>query len=147
MYSLSFAADNPAAFGQAGPRVQWFENSRRAVDTQRQRCREMASQFKTLGENRWGLAPCVFRNNYLVHEVRPNIVDRDSLQGGVTAPYAAGAAIMFAPRESVAALREFRSLRDSKSELVAWRDPAHGGYGFVDSFSLDPPCGQNETLG
>jgi hypothetical protein len=47
----------------------------------------------------------------------------------------------------MAALHEYRSLRDDKSELVAWHDPARGGYGFVDSFSLDPPRGQNETLG
>jgi hypothetical protein len=145
--SRSFAPDNPASFGQPGPRVQWSENSRRAVVTQRQRCREMAGELKTLGENRWGLAPCVFRDNYLVQEVRPNIVNRDSWQAGVTAPYAAGAAIMFAPRECMAALHEYRSLRDSKSQPVAWHDPAHGGYGFVDSFSLDPCYGQKETLG
>jgi hypothetical protein len=145
--SRSFAPDNPAAFGQAGPGVQWFENSRRAVVTHRARCQDMAKQFKTLGEHRWGMAPCAFRDSYLVQDVRPNIVDKDSWLGGVTAPYAAGAAIMFAPRESMAALREFRSLRDSKSELVAWRDPAHGGYGFADSISLDPPYGDKETIG
>ena len=143
----TFAADNPAAFGADETPVQWFENSRRAVLTHRSRCHEVASRFNTLGENRWGLAPCSFRNDYLVHEIRPNITDQDIWLDGVTAPYAAGAAIMFAPRECMAALHEFRLLRDSKSNPVAWRDPSLGGYGFVDSFSLDPPHGQNETLG
>ena len=90
------AADDPAAFGEAGPAVDWFENSRRAVLTQRQRCIEEASQFPTLGENRWGLAPCGFKDKYLVHEVRPNICDHDSWCDGVVPPYAAGSAIMFA---------------------------------------------------
>ena len=143
----AYAADNPDDFGEDGPSVQWFENSRRAVLTHRDRCREASSRFNTLGENRWGLAPCSFRSNYLVHEVRPNISDRDIWLDGVTAPYAAGAAIMFAPRECMAALREYRSLRDSNSRPVAWHDPKLGGYGFVDSFSLNPPQGQNETLG
>jgi hypothetical protein len=143
----SFAVDDPAAFGEDGPGVQWFENSRRAVLTHRDRCQEAASRYKTLGEDRWGLAPCAFRNDYLVHEVQPNITNRDVWFGGVTAPYAAGAAIMFAPRESLAALREYRTLQDDKSRPVAWHDPADGGYGFVDSFSLDPPRGQLETLG
>ena len=141
------AADNPSAFGESGPGVQWFENSRRAVLTHRDRCQEASARFSTLGNNRWGLAPCSFRGDYLVHEVRPNIADKDVWLEGVTAPYAAGAAIMFAPSECMAALHEFRSLQDSKARPVAWKDPKDGGYGFVDSFSLDPPHGQNETLG
>jgi hypothetical protein len=143
----SYPADNPGLFGEDGPAVQWWENSRRAVVTHRERCREAASRFSTLGENRWGLAPCSFRDDYLVHEVRPNIADKDTWLDGVTAPYAAGSSIMFAPRDCMAALREYRTLRDAKSKPVAWQDPEDGGYGFVDSFSLDPPHGQNETLG
>jgi hypothetical protein len=143
----SFPADKPALFGEDGPAVQWAENSRRAVLTQRKRCREAANRFSTLGENRWGLAPCSFGDDYLVHEVRPNIADKDTWFGGVTAPYAAGSAIMFAPGECMAALREYRMLRDTKSKPVAWKDPQAGGYGFVDSFSLDPPHGHNEVLG
>jgi hypothetical protein len=141
------AADDPAARGGEGPPVDWFENSRRAVLTQRQRCIEASREFPTLGENRWGLAPCAFRDKYLVHELRPNVDDKDDWQSGVVPPYAAGSAIMFAPRESLAALREFKSLRDSNGQPVAWRDPAKGGYAFVDSFSLAPPYGQNENLG
>jgi len=143
----SFPADNPALFGEEGPAVHWAENSRRAVLTQRERCREAASRFSTLGENRWGMAPCSFGNDYLVHEVRPNIADKDTWFDGVTAPYAAGSAIMFAPRECMAALHEYRTLRDAQSKPVAWQDPQEGGYGFVDSFSLDPPRGHNEVLG
>jgi hypothetical protein len=142
-----FAADNPAAHGGQGPSVDWFENSRRAVLTQRKRCIEASQDFPTLGESRWGLAPCGFRDKYLVHEVQPNIEGKDDWENGVVPPYAAGSAIMFAPAESIAALREYKSLRLPSGAPLAWRDPDHGGYAFVDSFSLAPPFGQDENFG
>ena len=141
------AADDPHAFAVSGPSVDWFENSRRAVQTHRARCIEASRQFPTLSENRWGLAPCAFRDHYLVHEVRPNIDDKDDWQDGVVPPYAAGSAIMFAPTESIAALREYKSLPGRDGKPLAWRDPDRGGYAFVDSFSLAPPYGQDENLG
>ncbi|MBW8885424.1 MAG: hypothetical protein JF612_11785, partial [Planctomycetia bacterium] len=140
-------ADDPSAFGEHGPRVDWFENSRRAVLTQRRRCIDASRQFPTLGENRWGLAPCAFRGKYLVHDIRPNISDKENWLGGVVPPYAAGSAIMFTPRESVAALSEYKSLRLPNGDPLAWRDPAKGGYAFVDSFSLNRPFGFDENLG
>jgi hypothetical protein len=140
-------ADDPSMFGVKGPSVDWFENSRRAVLTQRARCIEASREFPTLAENRWGLAPCAFRDKYLVHEVRPNINDKDDWQNGVVPPYAAGSAIMFTPTESLAALHEYKALTDRDGKPLAWRDPDRGGYAFVDSFSLAPPYGQDENLG
>jgi hypothetical protein len=54
---------------------------------------------------------------------------------------------MFTPRESLAALREYRNLEGPDGKPLAWRDPEKGGYGFVDSFSLDPPHAHEEQLG
>ena len=141
------AADDPAAFGVDEPAIDWFENSRRAVLTHRARCIEASRKYPTLGANRWGLAPCTYRNDYLVHEVRPNISDKDGWYNGVVSPYAAGAAIRFAPQESLAALREYMALKNKQGRPLVWRDPAQGGYGFVDSFSLDPPFAHEEYLG
>jgi hypothetical protein len=141
------ASDNPAAFDLDGPAVDWFENSRRAVLTHRQRCVEASREYPTLGENRWGLAPCGFRDQYLVHEVRPNLSDNDAWHDGVVPPYAAGSAIMFTPVESMAALREYKSLKGPDGNPLAWRDPEKGGYAFVDSFSLEPPYGHEENFG
>jgi hypothetical protein len=62
-------------------------------------------------------------------------------------PYAAGSAITFAPAESLAAMREYRGLKDRHGQPLVWRDPDQDGYGFVDSFHLDPPYGQEEYLG
>lgn len=140
-------ADQPSAFGVAGPSVDWFENSRRAALTHRARCIEASRQFPTLAENRWGLAPCTFRDKYLVHEVQPNISKKDEWYDGVVPPYGAGSAIMFTPVESLAALREYRSLTGKDGKPLVWRDPAEGGYGLVDSFHLDPPYGHDEYLG
>ena len=125
-----------------GSRIRAAQCSRIASGALKQ-----AVKFPTLGENRWGLAPCAFRDKYLVHEVRPNINDQDVWHDGVVPPYAAGSAIMFTPTESLAALREYKSLRGPDDQPLAWRDPAQGGYAFVDSFSLAPPYGQDENLG
>ncbi len=141
------AADNPRALGVEAPAVDWFENSRRAVLTHRQRCIDVSDQHPTLGENRWGLAPCAFRDHYFVHEVQPSIHGEDQWYDGVVPPYAAGSAIMFAPAEGLAALREYMSLTDADGQPLVWRDPAEGGYGFVDSFHLDPPYGHDDNLG
>jgi hypothetical protein len=54
---------------------------------------------------------------------------------------------MFTPAESLAALKEFRALVGPDGQPLAWRDPAKGGYGFVDSFSLEPPYGHDDNLG
>jgi hypothetical protein len=141
------AADDPEKFGEAGPAVDWFENSRRATLTHRARCIEASDKYPTLGENRWGLAPCSYRDDYFVHEVRPNLSDRDEWYHGVLPPYGAGSAIMFTPAESLAALKEYRSLQGPDGKPLAWRDPAEGGFGFVDSFTLEPPFGQDDHLG
>lgn len=149
----SLAADEPAKFGVDAPRVDWFENSRRAVLTHRRRCIEAAGRFPTLAIDRWGLSPCMGydendRVNYLVPDLRPSLFDRDVWHRGVVAPYAAGSAIMFTPAESLAALRAFRSLADEHGQPLVWRDPAAGGYGFADSFRLDPPrvCDDNVAI-
>lgn len=130
-------ADDPSRFGVDGPRVDWFENSRRAVLTHRRRCVEQAKRFKTLAASRWGLSACSARDGYIVPEVRPNICDHDAWFEGTVAPYAAVSAIMFTPQESLAAIRAFRSLKAKDGKPLVWRDPEAAGYGFVDSFNLD----------
>lgn len=137
-----FAADDPSKFGVENPRVDWFENSRRATLTHRQRCIEAQNRFATLAVDRWGFAPCTGldaqgKDSYLVQALQPNIVGEDVWDGGTVAPYAAGSAIPFTPDESMAALRAYRALKDEHGEPLVWRDPAKGGSGLADSFNLD----------
>ncbi len=129
-------ADDPTAFGVDGPRVDWFENSRRAVLTQRARAGRSGACPTELGEHAWGLSACDGPEGYLVPEVMPNLCGKDEWGGCTLAPYAAGASIMFAPQESLAALRAFRTLRTRDGRRV-WRGPDEGGYGFADAFCLN----------
>ncbi len=138
----SMGADNPAEFGVDQPRIDWFENSYRAMLTHRQRCIEKSDEFKTLGPNSWGLSPAADVNEdgtigYIVQSVRPNIEEKDNFCGGTVTPYAAGSAIMFMPELSLQALRHFRNLKDKEGNYVVWRDLDEGGYGLLDSFNLD----------
>lgn len=137
-----FGTDDPYAFGVEQTPVDWFENSRRALLTHRQRCVESADQFKTFSENRWGMSPAADINHegkigYIVQSIRPSMEDRDNFCGGTVTPYAAGSAIMFTPKHSLAALRAFRNLKDSDGNYVVWRAFDEGGYGLLDSFNLD----------
>lgn len=143
----SLGADDPTAFGVDAPRVDWFENSRRATITQRMRCIELSSQYRTFAEDRWGVSPSSGRDGYLVPEIRPNLRDEEHLFEGTIAPYAAASAIMFTPRESLEAIRAYRSLKGPDGNPFVWRDPADGGYGFVDSFNLDQNYAHDDYLG
>jgi hypothetical protein len=143
----ALGADEPARLGVDAPRVDWFENSRRAVLTQRRRCIEEGRRFKTLSEDRWGLSACAGRDGYIVPEVRPNEIDQDQWYSGTVAPYAAATAIIVAPRESVAAIRAMRHLKGRDGKPFVWRDPAEGGYGFVDSFNLDQEFASDDYVG
>lgn len=131
----ALGADDPRRCDITAPRVDWHENSRRAVLTHRARCLEQKDCGALLAEG-WGLSACVGRDGYIVPQVRPNLSDQDEWFDCTIAPYAAGSAIMFAPQESMAALRAFRALRDDAGAPLVWRDPNDGGYGFVDAFSL-----------
>ena len=143
----AFQADDPGRFGIDGPRVDWFENTRRAALTHRRRCAEASGEFATLGPNRWGLSPCAKGDGYCVPEFQPNLVDNDRWCDGVVPPYGAASVLPMTPRESMAALREYRSLTTADGQPLLWRDPQAGGYGFVDSFRLDPPEAYEVFLG
>lgn len=139
--------DDPSRLGGDGPRVDWFENSRRAVLTHRRRCAEQGSRFRTLAGDIWGLSACAGRDGYIVPQVQPNLSNADEWHEGTVAPYAAACSILFAPRESLAALRAMRELKDAAGKPLVWRDPAEGGYGFVDAFNLDQGYVSDDYIG
>jgi hypothetical protein len=149
----SLGPDDPSQFGVDAPRVDWFENYRRAVLTHRQRCIEMSTKYTTLAKNRWGLSACLGylpdgRDTYLVPAIRPNAWDHEDWCGGTVAPYAAAGAIMVTPQESLEVLRELRHFRrNNESTLFAWRDPASGGYGLVDALNLDEGWAVRDHVG
>jgi len=143
----SLPADDPSAFGIDAPRIDWFENSRRAVLTHRRRCLEQRGRFKSVTDRIWGFSACAGRDGYLVPEIRPNVIDKDNWYDGTVAPYAAGASIMFAPAEAMDALQAIRSLKGPDGRPFVWRDPAEGGYGLVDCFNLDQNFASDDYVG
>lgn len=143
----SLGPDDPRALGVDAPRVDWWENSRRAFQTHRYRCTQMAATYKTLGPNRWGNAPCVGKDGYLVPDMYPNLLTWENWHEGTLAPYAAASAIMFDPRASLAALREFRSMKDTDGRALLWHDPKDGGFGLPDAFNLDQKYIADDVVG
>lgn len=143
----SLGPDNPAAFGVDAPRVDWWENSRRAALTHRRRCAEFGATNKTPSLERWGMSACASRDGYIVPETRPNGSNVDQIHGGTIAPYAAVSCIVFTPRESLDAIRAFRALTNPDGSPFAWRGIADGGYGLVDSFNLDQNYAHDDWLG
>ena len=79
--------------------------------------------------------------------ILPNLANEDIWYEGTVAPYAAASSIMFLPRRSMAALRAFYALRDEAGRRLIWRDPAEGGYGFVDAFNLDQGYVSDDYIG
>ncbi len=139
--------DNPSDFGMPGPRVDWFENSRRAAKTHRNRCLEASRTYPTLSENRWGLSPCDTRNGYCVPGIQPNVMNCDQWCNGVVPPYGAAGVMPMLPKESVTALQAYRDLKATDGSPLVWRDPKNGGYGFLDAFRLQPKEASEVYLG
>lgn len=133
------------------PRIDWWENSRRVTKFQQIRAVEEAARFPTFGENSWGLTASDCVGGYQVPGVFPKLVKfkddrvkwdydafvpKDDFGDGSMAPYGAGCSIMFDPQASIRAMRHYRGLTDGSGQPLAWRDPANGGYGFVDAFRV-----------
>jgi len=146
-----YQADDPAQFGFNGPRVDWFENSRRAILTHRQRCLDNRQRYRSFSDLSWGLNPCNgYRENgettYFVPSIHPSIAVKENWCLGTVAPYAAGASIVFTPKHSMDALREFHRLANAH-DFIGWKSPVAGGYGLPDSFNLDQKTASHDALG
>jgi hypothetical protein len=144
--------DEPSAHGVTGrPRVDWWENGRRATIMHRRKAMENPRDLPTLGPNAWGLTACDCVGGYMVPGLFPEPVHmygavpgvdyptqpgEDNWGDGTVAPYGAGASILFDRDASIAALRYYRELQDADGNPLLWRDPEAGGYGFADSFNL-----------
>ncbi|MCC6428768.1 MAG: hypothetical protein IT435_18345 [Phycisphaerales bacterium] len=152
--------DDPAGRGvERRVAVDWWENSRRTVLMHRRKAIENPRGLAGFGEDAWGLSACDGEKGYLVPGLFPRPIEmegsrpdldittylpEDEWGDGTIAPYAAGSAIMFTPKESMAALRHYRGLMGSDGKPLVWRDPGsagggggggRGGHGFVDSYT------------
>lgn len=157
----AIGTDDPSKFTQwPRARVDWWENSRRAVRMHQVKTRAKRELFPGLGEHAWGLTASDVDRGYAVPGLFPSRVGgkhevverdyssftaRDDFGDGTLAPYGAGSAIMFDPGAAVAALRAYREIKDETGKPLVWREPADGGFGFADSFNagtrwVSPDC-------
>jgi hypothetical protein len=150
----SMGPDVPSAQGaDRRARIDWWENSRRAVNFHRARALELQGKVPTLGPDAWGLTANDAAEGYQVPSIYPrpvrfsdqvpdidvaNYTPTDKLGGGNVAPYGAGMAIMFEPAASVRALKHMHGLKGPDGLPLVWREPGKPGvnYGFRDSFNL-----------
>ncbi len=145
--------DNPAASGATHrPSVDWWENSRRAVNFHRAKAIEDGATNPAFGADSWGLSACDCPTGYCVPGIYPtrialsdqlpqvdyaDFAPKNDLGDGTIAPYAAGCAIMFDPAVSLAALRHYRGLKLPGGEPIVWREPPISAEGRTPSESGD----------
>lgn len=145
----SIGPDDPAAFGvPCRPRVDWWENSRRAMQMHRQKAIDHPEHG--LSEHLWGLTASDYAKGYQVPGLFPTRLDmpgcqvgrdypkepgKDNFGDGTIAPYGAGCSIMFDAQAPTESLRYLYNLKDGTLPRI-WDDPAKGGYGLADAFNL-----------
>ncbi len=109
--------------------VDWFENTRRAALAHRDFCIENAQQFKTYGENSWGLSAGDSPHGYRVYGAPPCF--GQPYHDGTISIYAAVACLPFLPEETLALM----------NHLYQHHPRTWSQYGFFDAYNLDvsPP--------
>jgi hypothetical protein len=132
--------------GKDAQGVDWFENTRRAAEANRDWCRDNAAHFKSYGPDRWGITACGGPGNkYVVPGHQPRGARGDAPAAGTLAPYGAAMALPFLKEDALAALRHMRSLELDGRPI--WRDPEQGGYGLADAFNIDESWISDRTFG
>lgn len=108
--------------------INWFDNSVKATRAARQYCIDRQAQFRTFGENAWGLTACVGPHGYSgSYGAKPSFTDVDRLNDGTVPPCGAAGSIVFTPSESIAALEHYYN-----DIPGLWCE-----YGFRDAYNLE----------
>lgn len=115
--------------------IDWWENSKNAVNANRQFCIDSSAIYPTYGENSWGLSACLGPNGYnggksKSYGAKP-LGDSPSNHDGTIPPYGAGSSIIFFSndREQNESVKALRNYYDNYPKL--W-----GLYGFKDAYNL-----------
>lgn len=108
--------------------IDWFENSVKATLANREYCINNSNNFKTFGENSWGLTACTGPNGYSGgYGAKPSLADVDKENDGTVTPCGPAGSIVFTPKLSIQALEYFYN-----SFPKLW-----GKYGFIDAYNLE----------
>ncbi len=104
------------------PYVNYFDNSVKATEAQRQFFIDISKEFPTYSKNLWGLTASDSENGYLAWGAPP----RPAQLNGTIVPCAPAGSLMFTPEISMAALREMKE---------KYGDKIYKKYGFADAFN------------
>jgi len=114
--------------------INYFENSKLAIEANREYVLESAGRHLGYGQNSWGLSASLGPGGYKAYGAKPG----EGLHDGTLAPYAAIASIVFTPEASMAAIRHFF---DTYGALI------YDKFGFRDAFNIDKNWWSKETIG
>lgn len=119
--------------------INWFENSVKATQANRQYCIDNMSDFRTYNENSWGLTSCLGPDGYSEYGAKPSCVDLKKQNDGTVTPCGAIGSIVFTPHETIKAMEYYYN-----NFPKLW-----GKYGFKDGYNLekDEPWFANEYIG
>lgn len=118
--------------------VNWFENSVEAARAQVSFATNMDKKFETLGPDAWGLSACDGPDGYGgLYGAPPSGFDNKShVNDDTIPPYAATAAILFAPEDAERAMLNYYSIEQLR-----------GQYGFVDAYNLTENWYASDVIG
>jgi hypothetical protein len=128
-------------------KVDWWENTVKAVRANKEFCSFVATRHKSFGEMAWGLTACSGPGGRYVVCGSPPCGGAAEVGGGTLALYGAGMSVPFLPDEALGALRHYYARRDEDGRKMLWRDEFNGGYGLIDAFNLDKDFFSEETHG
>ena len=107
--------------------IDWFENSIRATLANRKYCIEKSHQYKTFGENSWGLTACIGPKGYCVDFGSMPAKSKLQENDGTVPPSGAAGSIVFTPELSIQALEYYYNHFPK-----LWCQ-----YGFKDAYNLE----------
>lgn len=107
--------------------IDWFENSIKATKANRQYCIDNKENYRTYGENSWGLTACLGPKGYCGFGAKPCDTDLLVQNDGTVTPCGAIGSIVFTPKESIEAMEYYYN---TFPKLC-------GKYGFKDGYNLE----------
>ncbi len=113
--------------------INYFENSVSATKANREFCIDSASEYKTYGENSWGITASLGPDGYRGYGAKPG----EGFNDGTIAPCGMAGSMVFDPHASLSGLKY---LYDNHRSFL------YGRYGFKDAFNLDKNWWAEEHL-
>jgi hypothetical protein len=114
--------------------INYYNNSVNAVKANRQFCIDNSIDFKTYGEDSWGLSASLGPDGYKGYGAKPGA----SFNDGTIPPYGMAGSLPFDP---------IGSLNGLKNLYIKYGSFLYGKYGFKDAFNMDKNWWAEEYLG